>query len=216
MNFSYWLAWTVFRAMYKFYFGWRVYHPERVPLTGRVILAANHASFLDPPLVGTPIHRRLTFLARDTLFRYPGVKQLLHSWNAVPVARDTGGATGIRVILDALSRENGIVLFPEGTRTLDGSLREARSGVGLIVAKSGAPVVPVRLFGTFDAYGKHRRLPHPVRVTVVYGELMRFDKEIAEVANAPKDRVKQIYQEISSQVMNVITQLKPEGDAALK
>jgi 1-acyl-sn-glycerol-3-phosphate acyltransferase len=213
MNFSYGLAWNIFRAMFKCYFRWRVYHPERVPLTGPIILAGNHASFLDPPLIGTPIRRRLTFLARDTLFRYPGVKQLLHSWNAVPVARDTGGASGIRVILDALSRGNGIVMFPEGTRTLDGSLRPARSGVGLIVAKSGAPVVPVRLFGTFDAYGKHRTLPHPVRVTVVYGELMRFDQAIAEAAQAPKERVKQIYQEISSQIMDVITQLKPDDGA---
>jgi 1-acyl-sn-glycerol-3-phosphate acyltransferase len=211
MNLSYWLAWCSFRALYKYYFRWRVYHPERVPLTGPVILAANHASFLDPPLIGSPIRRRLTFLARDTLFRYPGVKQLLRSWHAVPVDREGGGAAGIKIVLAVLAGNNAVVLFPEGTRTRDGSLQHARSGIGLIVAKSGAPVVPVRLSGTYEAYGRHRRWPHPHRVTVIYGPLMRFDQAIAEATRAPKERAKRIYQQISSQIMERIAQLTPAG-----
>jgi 1-acyl-sn-glycerol-3-phosphate acyltransferase len=201
------LAWRFFRAVCQIYFGWRVYHSQRVPLSGPVILASNHASFLDPFLVGACVHRRLSYLARDTLFRYPVVKQTLRSWHAVPVDRDTGGASGIRLILEALARENGVVLFPEGTRTRTGSLQPARPGVGLVVAKSGAPVVPVRLFGTYEAYGPHHRFPRPRRVTVVFGELMRFDEAIAETRQAPKDRVKRIYQEISTQIMDAITGL---------
>ena len=209
MNFSYRVGWTTFRLLFRTYFRWRIYHPERVPLTGPVILASNHASFLDPPLVGTPLQRPLSFLARDTLFRYPGIKQLLHSWQAVPVDREGGGASGIKVILAALAKGRAVVLFPEGTRTRDGALQKARAGLGLVVAKSNAPVVPVRLFGTFEAFGRHRIWPRPHRVTVVYGNLMRFDAEIAAAAQATKDKAKKIYLDISSQIMEAVAALKP-------
>src|ERR1041385_6905162 len=87
MNPIYFLGWCFFRALYKFYFRWRVYNPERVPLTGPVILASNHASFIDPPLVGSGLRRDINYLARESLFRFPGIGALLRSWNAVPVDR---------------------------------------------------------------------------------------------------------------------------------
>jgi 1-acyl-sn-glycerol-3-phosphate acyltransferase len=91
MNWSYRLGWLFFRSIYSTYFRWRVYHPERVPLEGPVILAANHASFIDPPLVGAGIRRMVNFLARDTLFDVPIVGAVLRSWKVVPVDRDGGG-----------------------------------------------------------------------------------------------------------------------------
>src|SRR5208282_81840 len=138
---------------------WRVFNAERVLQTGGVILAANHASFLDPPLVGCGLHRQINFLARASLFRYPGIGWLLRKWNSVPVDRDGGGAAGLRAILDRLLAGGAIILFPEGTRTRDGKLQPARSGIGLTVIKSTAPVVPVRVFGTFPACGRHLRIP---------------------------------------------------------
>ena len=145
MNLSYRLGWTFFRLMYATYFRWRVFNPERVPQTGAVILASNHASFLDPPLVGSGLKRGINYLARESLFRFPGIGALLRSWNAVPVDRDGGGAAGLKAILDRLLAGGGIILFPEGTRTRDGKLQPARSGIGLMVIKSAAPVVPVRV-----------------------------------------------------------------------
>src|SRR6185503_9921393 len=137
MNLSYRLGWILFRTLFAVYFRWRVFNAERVPRTGPVILAANHASFLDPPLVGAGFNRRCNFLARDTLFRYPGIGALLHSWRAVPVDRE-GGAAGLKAILDRLLQGGVIILFPEGTRTRDGKLQPARSGIGLTVIKSNA------------------------------------------------------------------------------
>ena len=96
MNFSYRLGWLGFRALYRIYFRWRVFNAERVPQTGAVILASNHASFLDPPLVGSGLHRPINYLARESLFRFPGIGALLRSWQAVPVDRDGGGAAGLR------------------------------------------------------------------------------------------------------------------------
>ena len=90
MNFSYRLGWLFFRCLYATYFRWRVFNAERVPPSGPVILASNHASFLDPPLVGSGVTRGCNYLARESLFRYPGVGALLRSWQAVPVDRNSG------------------------------------------------------------------------------------------------------------------------------
>ncbi len=212
MNFSYRLGWTFFRMMYAVYFRWRVFNPERVPLTGGVILASNHASFLDPPLVGSGLHRGINYLARESLCRLPGVGALLRSWSAVPVDRDGGGAAGLKAILERLLAGGGIILFPEGTRTRDGHLQPARSGIGLIVVKSSAPVVPVRTFGTFEAFGRNQRFPRPRRVAVKYGAPMLFEQLRAEAKNCPKQRLKEIYQQIANEIMEAIAKLEPNAD----
>src|SRR5882757_9887007 len=197
MNPSYRIGWTVFRAMYATYFHWRVFNAERVPLEGGVILASNHSSFLDPPLVGSGLHRDINYLARESLFRFPGVGALLRSWNAVPVDRDGGGARGLKAILDRLLAGGAIILFPEGTRSRDGELQPARSGIGLTVIKSTAAVVPVRVFGTYEAYSRHMRFPRPFhRVSVKYGRPMHFEQLRAEAKTCTKQRLKEIYQEI--------------------
>jgi 1-acyl-sn-glycerol-3-phosphate acyltransferase len=212
MNFSYRMGWIFFRAALAIYFRWRVYNPERVPQTGSVILASNHASILDPPLVGSGLKRSINYLARKSLFRFPGIGALLRSWNAVPVDRDGGGAAGLKAILERLLAGGGIILFPEGTRTRDGNLQPARSGIGLIVAKSDAPVVPVRTFGTFDAYGREDKLPRPYRVAVKYGQPMYFEKLRAEAKECSKERLKGIYQQIADEIMAAIAKLEPRAD----
>jgi 1-acyl-sn-glycerol-3-phosphate acyltransferase len=155
-------------------------------------------------------------LARDTLFRYPGVGALLRSWNAVPVDRDGGGASGLKAILDRLLSGGAIILFPEGTRTRDGNLQKAKSGIGLTVIKSDAPVVPVRIFGTFEAYGRHLKLPRPVRITVKYGRPVDFSALREEARTCTKPRLKQIYQEVADQIMAEISKLQPELDPSEK
>jgi 1-acyl-sn-glycerol-3-phosphate acyltransferase len=212
MNLSYRLGWTTFRLMYATYFRWRVFNPEHVPAQGGVILASNHASFLDPPLVGSGLKRDINYLARESLFRYPGIGALLRSWNAVPVDRDGGGARGLRAILDRLLAGGGIILFPEGTRTKDGRLQPARSGIGLTVIKSAAPVVPVRVFGTYEAYGRHLTLPRPHRVIVKYGRPLDFETLRAEAKTCDKARLKEIYQQVADEIMVAISQLEPKPD----
>jgi 1-acyl-sn-glycerol-3-phosphate acyltransferase len=208
MSFLYWIGWTFCRAAFAVYFRWRVFNTERVPVAGPVILAANHASFLDPPLVGSCFHREICYLARESLFRFPGVGWLLRQWNCVPVDREGGGAAGLRAILDRLHAGNAIILFPEGTRTRDGQLQPARSGIGLIVIKSDAPVVPVRTFGTFQAFGRHTRFPRPHRVAVKFGAPLDFEVLRAEAKTCPKARLKEIYQEAADEIMAAIGKLE--------
>ncbi len=212
MNLSYRIGWSVFRVLYATYFRWRVFGAENVPVNGGVILASNHASFLDPPLVGCGLKRDINYLARESLFRFPGIGALLRSWNAVPVDRDGGGAKGLKIILDRLLNGAGIILFPEGTRTKDGQLQPARSGIGLTVIKSAAPVVPVRVFGTFEAYGRHVKIPKPQRITVKYGKPMNFEKLRAEAKICDKARLKEIYQQVADEIMAAIAKLEPRED----
>lgn len=212
MNLSYRLGWMFFRTIFTIYWRWRVYGAEHVPATGSVILAANHASFLDPPLVGAGLRREINYLARESLFRFPVVGTVLHSWRAVPVDRDGGGARGLKAILDRLLAGGGIILFPEGTRTPDGRLQRAHSGVGLTVIKSVAPVVPVRVFGSFEAYGRHLRFPRPGRLTVKYGRPLDFADLRAEAKTCDKARLKKIYQEVADEIMAAIGRLEPKAD----
>src|SRR5499427_4274380 len=214
MNPIYFLGWCFFRALYQFYFGWWVYHAERVPLSGPVILASNHASFLDPPLVGAGVKRGINYLARDTLFRYPGIGWLLRNWNSVPVDREGGGAAGLKAILDRLLDGGAIILFPEGTRTRDGKLQPARSGIGLTVIKSDAPVVPVHVFGTFKAFGRHMKFPRPRRIAVKYGQPMLFEELRAEAKGCEKPRLKAIYQQVADEILAAIAKLEPRTDEA--
>jgi len=173
MNLSYRLGWIFFRALYAVYFRWRVFNANRVPATGGVILASNHASFIDPPLVG---------------------------------------AAGLKAILDRLLGGGGIILFPEGTRTTDGRLQPARSGVGLTVVKSTAPVVPVRVFGSYEAYGRRMTLPRPRRVVVKFGAPLDFAALRAEAKTCDKARLKQIYQQVADEIMAAIARLEPQAD----
>lgn len=181
-------------------------------MNGSVILASNHASFLDPPMVGSGVKRDINYMARKSLFRYPGVGWILRAVNAVPVDRDGAGAAGLKAILDRLNAGGGVVLFPEGTRSKDGNLLPARSGIGLVVAKSTAPVVPVRVFGTFDAGWRRIRLLRPPRLAVKYGRPMLFEKLRAEAKDCAKARLKEIYQEIADQIMAEIAKLEPRAD----
>jgi 1-acyl-sn-glycerol-3-phosphate acyltransferase len=212
MNLIYRVAWCLFRVVFTVYFRWRVFHPERVPLSGPVILAANHASFMDPPLVGSGLTRDINYLARESLFRFPVAGAILRAVNSVPVDRDGGGAAGLKAILGRLLDGGGIILFPEGTRTRDGQLQPARSGIGLAVIKSEAPVVPVRVFGTFEAYGRHLKFPRPHPIAVKYGKPILFEALRAEAKTCSKPRLKEIYQQVAGEIMTAIAKLEPCED----
>jgi 1-acyl-sn-glycerol-3-phosphate acyltransferase len=212
MKFAYACGWHFFRTAFAAYFRWRVFNPERVPLSGPVILTPNHASFLDPPLVGAGIRRQISYLARDTIFNVPVLATILRSWEVVPVDRDGGTGRGMKRILSRLEEGGAIILFPEGTRSRHGGLNRGNAGIGLVVVKSAAPVVPVRVFGTHDAYGPHRRLPMPRPVSVKYGMPLDFAALRAEAQTCAKPRLRQIYQQISDEIMEAIAALEPRAD----
>jgi len=211
MSSFYFVGWNLFRLIFSVYCRSRVFNPERVPLTGPVILASNHASFLDPFLVGSSVPREINYLARDDLFTVPVLGWVLRRWHSVPVNREGGGAKGLRAILDRLLDGGAIILFPEGTRTRDGKLQPARSGIGLTVIKSSAPVVPVRVFGTFEAFSRFMSFPRPRRVSVKFGLPMMFERLREEAKSCSKERLKEIYQQVADELMAAIARLGPSS-----
>ena len=212
MNWVYRMTWVSSHAVFRTLFRGRYYNPERLPSTGPVILVANHASYIDPPLIGSGLARPVNYLARDTLFKYSFFNYFLRRLYCVPVDREGAGAAGLKGILDRLGRGGVILLFPEGTRTSDGQLRSARAGVGLTVIKSEAPVIPVRVFGTFEAFNRFAKFPSLHPVVVKYGKPMDLTRLREEAKDCSKQRLKMIYQEVADVIMAEIARLEPCQD----
>jgi 1-acyl-sn-glycerol-3-phosphate acyltransferase len=143
--------------------GWslRTKGRHHVPLAGPALLIANHQSFLDPILVGLATRRHLSYLARKSLFRHLGLAWLIRMLNAVPIDQDGVGKEGIRTILQELDRGRAVVVFPEGTRTPDGSMHELRPGIHLLIKRARAPIVPIGIAGAFDAWPYSQAFPIP-------------------------------------------------------
>ena len=176
MNPVYYCGWRFFRTAYKLYCRAEWFNAERVPKTGPVILASNHASIIDPPLVGTGLHRGISYLARESLFRFWGVGWVLRNWDAVPVDRDGGGARGLKAIIDRLLAGGGIILFPEGTRTRPGQPLKMQRGAAQIALRGGLAITPVHIhcepLGLFKGQPWWRVATQPLHFSIRVGEDM--------------------------------------------
>ncbi|HMP88656.1 MAG TPA: lysophospholipid acyltransferase family protein [Kiritimatiellia bacterium] len=163
-----WLRWK---------FKLKVSGENNVPEQGGVIIASNHASYLDPPLLACPLkHRVVRFMARDTLFINPMARWYFFRTGVVPLSRDRGDVGAIKSAIQLLKQGQCVGLFPEGTRTLDGNLQSAKGGIGFLIAKAEVPVVPVYISGSFEAYpkGSKKMKSHPI--TVQYGPAIQPDE----------------------------------------
>jgi 1-acyl-sn-glycerol-3-phosphate acyltransferase len=168
----YWTVRFVLFIGYKVFFRFRYFGAENVPSEKNprgVILAPNHASFLDPPILGISLGRPVTFLAKEYLFRAFFVGWILRSVGAFPIRTEADDFRSIRDLIRKLKDSACVVIFPEGTRALDGVLREAESGVGFLAMKSKAAVVPVYIEGTFEAFPKGVKMFRCRPVRVFYG-----------------------------------------------
>lgn len=201
-------CWYIARCLFRFYFRWTIVGLEHVPRTGPLLIASNHVSFADPPIIGAALPRPIHFLARSTLFHNPILGTLIRKLNALPVDRDGGGGAGLKAVLGVLEQGHGIILFPEGTRSADGSLQSARAGIGLTVIKSGAAVLPVRLLGVYEAWPRQRRFPRPGRIRVVFGTPLDFAALREEAATCDRGRLKEIYQQVTDDIMEAIGRLE--------
>ena len=177
---------------------------ENLPRTGSFLIAANHASFLDPPLIGCQVQRQIAYFARKTLWKPGFASWWLDEVGTIPVDRDGGqDVSAIKRVLRALKEDTGLILFPEGTRSPDGELQAPKAGVGLICCRAQVPVIPARVFGSFVAYGKDRGLRLGTPVSVVFGPPLT-PAEYDDPA-AGKER----YQVASNRIMARIAALQP-------
>jgi 1-acyl-sn-glycerol-3-phosphate acyltransferase len=159
------------RNIYAMWFRGEVAGTENFPREGPFLIASNHASHLDPPLVGCQVSRQMRFFARKTLWSNRLTSWWLNQTETIPVERDSGDVGAIKRVLQALKEDRVIVLFPEGTRSPDGQLQKPKAGIGLMACKTGVPVVPCRVFGSYEAFGKGRLIPRfGTPVTIVFGQ----------------------------------------------
>jgi 1-acyl-sn-glycerol-3-phosphate acyltransferase len=196
----YWMGYTLCNLVGKVAFDFKVYGRENLIEEGAAILASNHQSYLDPPCIGMACRNDIYYLARNTLYQRPLIGPLLKRLNTVPVDRDRGDVSSIKAIIRLLQSGQRVIIFPEGTRSSDGKLQPARAGLGMIIAKTVAPVVPVRVFGSYEALPRAGGLKFRP-VSVVVGKPMRFTENDVKGG-------RDVYQTLSNRVMEKIASLE--------
>lgn len=164
------LAYALIHPAARLLRGLSVEGVERLPSTGPVIVAANHVSWIDPPVVSMAVYsvRFPQFVAKEELFRVPGLGSFLEGIGCIPLDRSRGDVSALRRALSALSCGGCMVVFPEGTRSRDGRPGRPKPGVGFLARASGAPVVPARVFNTRSLLGGG-----PLRVR--FGPPLRYE-----------------------------------------
>lgn len=169
MRFIWRLLWYVANALAWLVLGLEVRGREKVPRRGGVLLASNHLSYVDAPLVATAAPRELFFLAKEGLFEQSRFfTWLISSLNAIPIKGRSGGHGALRESSRLLQEGRAVIIFPEGTRSLTGVLLPAKSGVGFLVMKNSVPVVPVRIEGSAASVG--RLILRRDRLRVTFGD----------------------------------------------
>jgi 1-acyl-sn-glycerol-3-phosphate acyltransferase len=166
------------------------------------MIASNHCSFLDPPLIGSSYPGKIHYLARETLFRAPFFGWLIRRLNTHPVHSGKGNLGTFKATMELVQSGKQVVIFPEGKRSPDGQLQLGQLGVGMLVQRTQCQIVPVYTHGTFDAWNKVRKLPRLWgRTACVFGTPILFSHIQAE------DK-KEAQAEIVQTIMNKIGELR--------
>lgn len=149
---------------------------DLIPDAGGLLVCSNHQSFFDPVLVGIWFTRRMNYLARKTLFKFPPFRWLIEFLDAIPIDRDGFGLEGIKETLRRLKRGEIVLIFPEGTRTSDGRCRKLKPGFVALARRGKTPILPIGIDGAYDSWPRKARLPTPTKVCVCVGELISMEQ----------------------------------------
>ena len=187
---------VIFRFTFNLLFSPKVIGAENVPKEGAMIMAANHMSNWDPPILGTYLPRTVGYMAKEELFKPAIAGAIIKSLNAFPVKRGASDRGAIKMALNILKKGLCLGIFPEGTRSRDGKLHKAQAGVSLIAAMSKAPVVPTALIGTNKICSKEEKFP---QLTIVFGEPIYYEGKSND-----KAALEEFSQEIMKKIENLI------------
>jgi 1-acyl-sn-glycerol-3-phosphate acyltransferase len=158
----------IFQFLFTIWFRFRAHGIENLP-PGGALLLINHQSFLDPLMVGLPLRRPVSYLARENLFRVPVLGWLLKRTYVMPISRESAGTESLRESLRRMEHGFLVGIFPEGTRSLDGGLRELKPGFVALIRRVQVPVIPVAVAGAYEAFPRGAWFPRPSKIRVVYG-----------------------------------------------
>lgn len=200
MTYTYRFFYTLAKLILRGFYNYRVIgDPDQLKGQAGVLIVSNHESFFDPPVVGVAFDQELHYLARKSLFNAPVLGSLYRLLNSIPVDQDRPDMTSLKIVIRELKAGERVLVFPEGSRTLDGEMLPGEPGVGLIVAKAGVPVLPVRIFGARKALPRGGSFPQPSDITLVIGKLWHYDPAAYGGAEG-KDLYRRISQDLMAQV----------------
>ena len=174
---SWWVVAPTVRAAFRA----RVEGRKNVPRKGAAILASNHLSFLDHFVLGASIRRQIFYISKAQHFDHPVRRFLFTRWGVIPLKRGEGDNEAFDRSVETLRAGNLYAIYPEGTRSLDGRLHRGHTGVARLHLLSGAPIIPVAMWGTFEALPKGRSVPRLKKCGVRFGAPLDFSRLAAQV-----------------------------------
>jgi 1-acyl-sn-glycerol-3-phosphate acyltransferase len=205
MNWYYFTGHSLARLAGYLWYDFQVINAERLQQNGPVLFVCNHASNFDPPMIGSALREPIWYLGKKTLFRGFGA-WIYPKLQCIPVDQEGRDSSGLKNIIKLLRKGEKVLVFPEGARTLDGEMQKGELGVGLIVNKTQVPILPMKIFGTYEALPPSASFPRRSKIRLVVGQPIPFDPQWSEHA----DRAG--YEKITAKVMQEITQLElPPG-----
>jgi 1-acyl-sn-glycerol-3-phosphate acyltransferase len=179
------VLWVLSRTLGVAVFGFRVRFAEPLPPRGGLLVLSSHQSHLDPLLLGLACDRRLSSLARSSLFHFGPFGAVISALDAVPIDRNASIVAAMRAVIARLKAGKAVTIFPEGARTFDGRLGEFKPGFALMAKRAGVPIAPVAIVGAFECWPRSRRLPRPGRIRLEFGKVITA----AEVATLDEQQI---------------------------
>lgn len=164
-----------FHAFCRVYFRLELRGVEHIPATGAVIIAPNHQTYADPPLVSIPVRRPVYYMAWDRLFDIPLFGWFIRRLRAFPVDLEGRDSRAMREVIRIVKAGEAVMIFPEGERSPDGSVASFKAGAFRLAASLDVPVLPVTITGGFESWPRRRMLPRRGRVTITYHPIVRAD-----------------------------------------
>ena len=197
---------TLALILSKLLFRLQAFGQNNIPLKGGFILASNHTSYLDPPILAAACPRVLSFIAKEELFKNAFFGRFITAMNAFPLKTETADLKALRWAIGALKAGGAVAIFPEGGRTTDGELDEPLKGVGFIAAKANVPIIPVFIEGSNRALPVNSKFIRPKKIKVYFGQPIKLE-EFNLQAEDPD-----LYQRIAQRTMEKIRKLRERGD----
>ncbi len=189
------------RWVIRIVFGLEVRGLEKIPKQGRAIIAANHQSYLDPPVIGSNIRRELKYLTKEELLRIPILGGFLRYIGCIPVRRSSLDLEALRRAARILEGDEALLLFPEGHRGRTEGLRPGLGGVGFLASQTNSDVYPIYLENT---RGSWKRLIKREKIQMIVGDPIRF----SQYQNLTSGKKSEAYRAFSEEVMNQIAAMK--------
>ncbi|MDO8683990.1 MAG: lysophospholipid acyltransferase family protein [Armatimonadota bacterium] len=200
----YWLIWILLRLILPVVGWWRVTGKENLPRKGGVIVAPNHISYADPPVVCAALGRQVRFMAKESLFKVSILGCLIRIVGAFPVKQKSADRTALRTAVRLIEEGRIVCIFPEGTRNTTSSLMKPELGIGMVAAKAKAPIIPMLISGTNRLLPPHSFFLRFAKVRV------RIGKPIPLEDLYEKESGREVLEEIGLRVMKAIADLKAQ------